>query len=596
MGNIVSLNPLRTRADVERAAVQLIEPLIPLLSPGKARLHLGETGAVYPADIAEMEAFARPLWAIVPMLAGGCEAVEPIWAHWKQGIIHGVDPAHPEYWGEVVDYDQRLVEMAVFGMGMALAPQRFFFELPETAQKNLHAWLDQINRRDMPKNNWIFFRVLVNAGFMICGLPYDRARLESDFALIESHYEGEGWYNDYVNQHDYYTMWAFHFYGMVYARAMKDIDPQRAQTYTERGRQMAGQLASWFDTTGEALAYGRSLTYRFAQSAFYAALALVDGETGAVPFGAMKHLLLANMRKWFSKPIFTRDGVLTIGYGYPSLLMAEGYNAPGSPYWAMKSFACLALPADHPFWTGEECEPAVPERMLMEPMGMIVVRSEGGRHVTAYPAGNYCREHAHDEAKYEKFAYSTVFGFSVSKAQKLLKDGAFDSMLALSDDGLTWHPRYRAVQGSAASEKAVSTWHPFADVTVSTQIIPLGSWHVRIHKITTPRKLYAAEGAFALARDPQADVELIAGDGKAAAIAPWGSTGVIGLRGYGESEIVTPEPNTNLMSPRTLLPTLHAQLLPGEHTLICAVLGMAKRAKDEWANPPAEVLAYGKMD
>ena len=86
MGNIVSLNPLRTHADVERAAVQLIEPLIPLLSPGKARLHLGETGAVYPADIAEMEAFARPLWAIVPMLAGGCEAVEPIWAHWKQGL------------------------------------------------------------------------------------------------------------------------------------------------------------------------------------------------------------------------------------------------------------------------------------------------------------------------------------------------------------------------------------------------------------------------------------------------------------------------------------------------------------------------------
>ena len=62
-------NPLRSRSDVERAAVQLIEPLLPLLSPNKARLHLGDTGAVYPDDIAQMEAFARPLWAIVPMLA-----------------------------------------------------------------------------------------------------------------------------------------------------------------------------------------------------------------------------------------------------------------------------------------------------------------------------------------------------------------------------------------------------------------------------------------------------------------------------------------------------------------------------------------------
>lgn len=47
MGNCVKDNPLRSRRDVERAAVQLIEPLLPLLSPNKARLHLGDTGAVY---------------------------------------------------------------------------------------------------------------------------------------------------------------------------------------------------------------------------------------------------------------------------------------------------------------------------------------------------------------------------------------------------------------------------------------------------------------------------------------------------------------------------------------------------------------------
>lgn len=158
MGNAVQHNPLRTRADVERAALELIEPLVPLLSEGKARLHLGDTGAVYPDAIAEMEAFARPLWAIVPMLAGGCEAVKPIWALWREGIIHGTDPNHPEYWGLVEDYDQRLVEMAVFGMGMFLAPDTFFFGLPQEAQNNLYRWLDQINHHDMPKNNWTFFR------------------------------------------------------------------------------------------------------------------------------------------------------------------------------------------------------------------------------------------------------------------------------------------------------------------------------------------------------------------------------------------------------------------------------------------------------
>ena len=47
MGNRVKNNPLVTRADVERAAIELIEPLVPLLSEGRARLNLGDTGAVY---------------------------------------------------------------------------------------------------------------------------------------------------------------------------------------------------------------------------------------------------------------------------------------------------------------------------------------------------------------------------------------------------------------------------------------------------------------------------------------------------------------------------------------------------------------------
>lgn len=36
MSNCVRENPLRSREDVERAAIQLITPLVDLLSPGKA--------------------------------------------------------------------------------------------------------------------------------------------------------------------------------------------------------------------------------------------------------------------------------------------------------------------------------------------------------------------------------------------------------------------------------------------------------------------------------------------------------------------------------------------------------------------------------
>ena len=137
-------NPLRTRQDVIRLAVDLIEPLIPCLSEGRARLKLGDTGAVYDGAIAGMEGFSRVLWAIVPMLAGKCPEAEPLWKLWREGLIRGVDPGDREYWGDIGPFDQRMVEMAVMGMALCMIPERFYFELPEDARRNLYGW--QIGR------------------------------------------------------------------------------------------------------------------------------------------------------------------------------------------------------------------------------------------------------------------------------------------------------------------------------------------------------------------------------------------------------------------------------------------------------------------
>ena len=68
------------------------------------------------------------------------------------------------------------------------------------------------------------------------------------------------------------------------------------------------------------------------------------------------------------------------------------------------------------------------------------------------------------------------------------------------------------------------------------------------------------------------------------------------LGGYTGGTVVLPEPNTNLMTPRTLLPTLTAKLEPGEHVLVSAVLGTVTGGRALLDNPPTEVTAYGKMD
>ena len=45
--NEIARNPILTRADLVRAAQQLIDPVVSCLSPGKARLLIGEGSAHY---------------------------------------------------------------------------------------------------------------------------------------------------------------------------------------------------------------------------------------------------------------------------------------------------------------------------------------------------------------------------------------------------------------------------------------------------------------------------------------------------------------------------------------------------------------------
>ncbi len=606
--NSVRDNPMKSRLDVTQACVQLLEPLIPHMDKSHASIALGGTGAVYPDWIAGMEAYSRALWGIVPMLAGKCREVEAFWTIWKEGLQQGVDPKNPAYWGDLHSSDQRMVEMAVMGVAMCLVPERFLGDLSSYARENLRRWLSQINIHEMPTNNWVFFRILVNVGFLINNLPYDAERLREDLTCVEEHYDGEGWYFDYPDQRDYYTSWGYHFYGLIYARAMSAHDPTRCKRFIMRARAFAPSFAAWFSADGQGLPYGRSLTYRFAQSSFFSAMGVAEVTADGINWGVMKGLFLRNMRFWLQKPIFTGDDLLSIGYGYPNLNMAEGYNAPGSPYWAMKAFICLALPEEHPFWMAEEAPYVPPCQCVQASARLLLVRDEENAHVQGFAAGNHAPGIDLSDAKYEKFAYSTAFAFSVPRSNRSLQQGAFDSMLAVTGDGTFWQTRYGCESFEITESRVISVWKPYPDVTIRTVIRPMGDWHLRIHTIQTPRPLTCVEGGYAVQRErgkhraiAQMTVEaprilLSSEDGEdsvkgwdaisVAALAPWGISGLIGYRGYITGEVLEPVPNTNLMWPRTLLPTLRADIKPGETRLLCAVLGTVTNGEQKWTSPP----------
>ncbi|HEY0828794.1 MAG TPA: DUF2264 domain-containing protein [Bacilli bacterium] len=572
----ISLNPLQTRADLIAAIIQLSDPLKPYYTKGCARLIQGGSGAAYSDEVAGFEGFSRLLWGLAPLLSGGTSYDN--WDTHLEGIKHGTDPEHEEYWGMLHDYDQRMVEMAAIGVSLCLIPEKIWEPLNEQEKHNLFVWLSQINLLQLWNCNWLFFPVLVNLGLKAVGKRYDQKRMDECLEALDSFYLADGWYADGEGGHcDYYSPFAFHYYSLFYAKIMEFEDPEHSCLYKNRAENFAHDFIYWFAKDGSALPYGRSLTYRFAQSAFWSAAVFSGIEP--FPIGVMKGILLRNLRWWFRQPIFNPDGTLSIGYAYPNLIMAENYNAPGSPYWALKSFLVLALNENHLFWTAEELPlPPLNGISIQKSPHLVICRQEDHPHVLAFNSGHLStNEHTHTSAKYEKFVYSTFFGFSVPRAEWGLGQGAFDSILALSEGDNLYRVKRKCEETRIEEGYLFTRWKPWSDVEVQTWLIPGIPWHTRIHRIESGRYLDAADGGFALGIDSRKTnaepFEIVMQEGEVRASNGLGASGIKCLYGGGKAELIHPNANTNLIHTRTVIPTVRATIEPGIAWLVTSVYG-----------------------
>jgi hypothetical protein len=395
-----------------------------------------------------------------------------------------------------------------------------------------------------------------------------------EFHIADGHYRDGKWY-----QLDYYTPMGMHFYGLIVATVAPDLFPDHAVRYRARARAFARDFQHWFADDGAAVPFGRSLTYRFAQGAFWAACAFADEEV--LPWGRIKGLLLRHLRWWSDRPIADRDGVLSIGYAYPNLLMSEAYNAPGSPYWALKSFLVLALPEDHPFWTaGEEPPEALPSgRHLCRPGGFVARRAPSEALVLT--GGQDGREHRYHDAKYGRFAYSTAFAVSVASDAwgGRPERAVVDCGLCVSRDGLSWLSRSTITDAVIDAEMAWGRWAPDEGLEVQTWLDfgPPG-WHVRLHRIVTDRPLRVAEGGFSVDRTGDGHITppnwISEGAGFARVRTLSALSILADLSGARDGQVIRAAPNTNLLFPRTFFPRLAGEVTTGTAWIGTASYGM----------------------
>lgn len=681
-----STNPLRSRQDVVDAVAALLDPLAAGASPGGALVRVSYTGTRFDETAAQVEGYARPLWGLAPLLAGGSSYAGT--QRFVDGLVNGTDPQSDEFWGFMEDQDQRMVEACPIGFTLAVAHEQFWKPLTDAQKRNVEAWLDSMNAKEMPNTNWLWFRVFANLGLAKNGAKSSQAQVDADIKQLNTFYRGDGWSNDGpegYRQMDYYSgiyslfsstllvtlgsshsnhhlvgSFAIQYLQLLYAKLAGDKDPSTAEEYKHRARQYALDFVHYFAPTGQAITFGRSLTYRWAMVAFWGALAFADVDLPApLTWGVVKGIYLRNLRWWSGQHnIFQPNGMLTLGYAYPNMYLLENYNSPGSVYWCMLAFAPLACSPDHPFWSSpEEPYPSSslpPIKALPHPRHITINR---GGHSFLLSSGQSCHYPLKaTSAKYGKLAYSSSFAYSVPTGCYQLEQFVPESTLALSDDGgELWKLRTGPTGDSSIvfftndddedSENdkkeeypvLISTWKPWKTSTakdddgpikVDTYLIPPSSttpnWHIRAHRISNAssssssstasnRVLKTAEGAFAIAGTRSSDGRplgpfdgaegTLASRNFSIGISRSGAVGIAELFAVGnddeggseekvkntttrKGEVLAVDANSNLVEPRTVLPTLLADVAPGQTrwfvTGVYAVPASVEGWKEGW--------------
>jgi hypothetical protein len=557
-------NDFKTKKDFQDCMAAFCENLKPFFTADRAHIKLGSTAAKYDDNTAGLEGFSRLLWGLIPLWAGSGSDVlaDYIWT----GIENGVDPAKDSYWGDLCDGHQAFVEMTPMALGLLLTPEKFWDPLSPQVKEKFCRWLLRINDFELAPNNWLLFRVLVNIGLKKAGARYSQGAIDKAFQILETFYLGGGWYSDGKDKRiDYYIPWAIHFYSLIYAKYMQDEDPLRCREIRERAKLFAGDFVYWFAGDGAGIPYGRSLTYRFAQCAFWSALAFA-GEP-FISMGTLKGLVARHFRYWFEKPILDAAGVLTIGYGYADINIAEAYNSPSSPMWGLKSFLALALPEDHPFWMESEKPLPVLEktRTLKQPM-MVIQRKDDG-DVIALTSGQYpAFDPVHTAEKYAKFAYSAFFSFNVPRSYHTLSQASPDNMLAFIIQGM-YFVRRTCESVEVEENRIRSTWSPARGISVQTVLEVQGNGHTRTHRITLDFDCSAVECGFALPVDNYHTVEKVLEERSATLRTAEAESRIRLVEGDGKPGEMLCEPNTNITHPRTALPFIEYHFNKGTHAV-----------------------------
>jgi hypothetical protein len=263
----------------------------------------------------------------------------------RSGILAGVDPSSPGYWGRMSDNDQRIVEAADIARLLWLTRREIWFKLDNEEKSKIASWLLQVDSvKITTRNTWILFPVTVHAFFGNVGFA-SAGNYENYFEFKRNYLE-RGWFRDGpTGEIDYYNAWGIP-YELYWIHLM---DPHIDAAFMAGALNASGDLTSHLVSPAGLPMMGRSICYRTAVPSAVVAASFLS--PSSISPGLARRAMDVTWRYFVGHGVL-RDGTLTMGYTGTDPRIVDYYSGPGSCHWGLRSLtlAYMAEPSA-PFWS-----------------------------------------------------------------------------------------------------------------------------------------------------------------------------------------------------------------------------------------------------
>ena len=519
-----------------------------------------QPGKSYPTDgkfnkTENLEGLCRTMFVAIPLLKENPDLVLngiKVGDYYRQQLRNMSDPSKSGYIQHLKGGpSQTLVEFGALALSLTVMPEIIWEPLTQKEKDDLAALMLSYGNGPTIGSNWRFFNIFVMSFFKDQGYEVKDGYMDELLQKSLAQYRGYGWYND-SPAYDYYSMWAFQMYGMIWAHYYGEkFNPEAGRQFVSNFRDLVPNYPYMFAEDGKMNMYGRSITYRIAAAVPFPLMGWLNDPS--INYGWMRRIASSTLLQFLENPALMEDRVPTLGFYGAFEPAVQIYSCRGSVYWMGKAFLGLLLPADNPFWTAVENNGAWEKEF--QPDKVYNKFMEGSNTlVTNYPNSGtseiraWCHEAvAKDWQKfrstenYNKLSYNTAFPWMADSP-----DGKVSMNYAILNAKQKWEVlrlyTFKKFEDGIYYRDAELETNP--EIKFRLAEIPLPNGILRVDKVSFPITTELRYGHYSL---PELDSPIVTKKQKAGGYTAYCmdngayQTALINLQGWSEVECVQTE-------------------------------------------------------